>query len=98
MKPPICHLCKRLLSSVASRTKASGDLVRFADYLPLPDRMVGHPHGLEWFCADHVAAAEAASSKNINEAMDELHRIFGNPPKERTGVFRQLMRAFRKQA
>jgi hypothetical protein len=60
--------------------------------------MVGHPHGLEWFCADHVAAAEAVSSKNINDAMDELHRIFGNPSKERTGLLHRLMRALRKKA
>lgn len=50
--------------------------MRFADYSPLPQGRVGHPHGLEWFCAEHDVAAEALSGKRIDEAMFELRRDF----------------------
>jgi hypothetical protein len=103
MKAPVCHLCNRSLSSVSSRTATAGDLVRFADYRPLPNGVAGHPHGLEWFCAEHLASAEAFSGKSIDEAMLELGRVFGQfPPSqpnslaERAGMFRRLAHSLRK--
>ncbi len=76
MKPPICHLCKKPVSAVHSQALDVGNWVQFADYQPLPDGMVGHPHGLEWFCAEHVGFAEALSAKGIDEAMLEMRRNF----------------------
>lgn len=65
MKPPICHLCGQPVDG-------AGDLVRFADFVPLPDGMTGHPHGLEWFCVRHVDRARALSGRSIDDAMARM--------------------------
>jgi hypothetical protein len=77
MKPPICRLCNGTLDARESRAGHTGDWVAFADYEALPERMVGHPRGLEWFCSEHVAAARALSSRSTQEALIELQRRFG---------------------
>jgi hypothetical protein len=77
MKPPICRLCERSIDSIASPERKGGDLVKFADYPPLPDGMAGHPRGLEWFCVEHLHAAQALSSRSTGEAMAELLGVFG---------------------
>ncbi|SDY19121.1 hypothetical protein, partial [Lysobacter enzymogenes] len=56
MKPPICHLCGR---NMLGEGGPEGDLVAFADFQPLPYGVAGHPHGLEWFCAEHLSAAQS---------------------------------------
>lgn len=66
MRPPICDLCHDNFSM------KEGGLVRFADYEPLPDRTVGHPKGLEWFCEKHHAAAEALKHLTSAEAIRRI--------------------------
>ena len=68
MKPPMCALCKAKFSP----SKEGGGTVRFADYQPLPDRMVGHPKGLVWFCGRHIKQAKALKHLNHSEAMAQL--------------------------
>jgi hypothetical protein len=34
--------------------------------------MVGHPHGLAWFCSEHLEAAQALSSLTFQDAMKKL--------------------------
>ncbi|MEO1075741.1 MAG: hypothetical protein AAFX41_07210 [Bacteroidota bacterium] len=63
MKPPICAVCR-----CRSREASGFRTVRFANYEPLPDGMVGHPKGLHWFCGDHVEAAQALADKPWAEA------------------------------
>lgn len=100
MKPPNCHLCGRDLSEPYSwlpvEANANG-LVQFADYLPLPDGMPGHPYGLEWFCTEHMTAAEALSDRSVEDAMAELRRAYPTPSRihlapatDRLGVLRRL--------
>ena len=74
MKPPMCALCLRSLDDVKVRCGLAGDLVAFADHRPLPDGLVGHPHGLAWFCGDHLAAATALADRPVDEAMETLRR------------------------
>ena len=66
MRPPICAVCHERFSAV------DGGTVRFADYQPLPERMVGHPKGLEWFCAAHIEAAKALSGETTAKALATL--------------------------
>lgn len=70
MKPPICQLCHRHCAGAA-------DLVQFADYTALPPGMTGHPHGLEWFCAEHLEAARALAALPVAEAMARLEQRYG---------------------
>jgi hypothetical protein len=72
MMPPICAFCDKDFRNESS----SGNLVQFADYKPLPDGMVGHPHGLAWFCQEHVAAAKSLQHLSYSEAMQELQKQF----------------------
>ncbi|NNF57100.1 MAG: hypothetical protein HKN04_02565 [Rhodothermaceae bacterium] len=68
MRPPICAVCHDRFAT------KEGGLVRFADYEPLPERVVGHPKGLEWFCGKHHAAAEALSHLATTEALRRIRR------------------------
>ena len=43
-------------------------LVGFADYRPLERGIVGHPHGLEWFCSAHQKQAQALAHLPLEEA------------------------------
>jgi hypothetical protein len=74
MKPPICFLCHKHFRSA----NAGFDLVEFADYTPLPEGYLGHPHGLEWFCNEHLAAARSHATESLEAAMLELHKAFGH--------------------
>ena len=71
MKPAICPVCGR------SAIEAHGDMVEFADYAPLPEGYLGHPQGLEWFCDEHLSAAQAASGKPSEEAIKSLKQQYG---------------------
>ncbi|HEU0275117.1 MAG TPA: hypothetical protein VFQ83_11370 [Candidatus Udaeobacter sp.] len=44
-------------------------LIGFADYRPLEKGVVGHPHGLEWFCSDHQKQAQALAHLPLEEAV-----------------------------
>jgi hypothetical protein len=58
-------------------------LVEFADFRPLPNGMVGHPRGLEWFCDLHLPAARGLAHLLSGEAMQRLEEHFGTfPPYE----------------
>ncbi len=72
MRPPICALCHRDFR----REPEGGGLVHFRDQESLPDGMVGHPHGVEWFCGRHLAAAQELSGSSLAEAMRKLRRRY----------------------
>jgi len=62
-------------------------MVEFADYAPLPEDYIGHPQGLEWFCNDHLNAAQALSDKSYEEAIKVLKAQFratNNPAEQST--------------
>ncbi len=80
MKPAICDLCLNDFRSEMFHAASGGDLVRFADYSPLDAGCAGHPHGYEWFCAEHLASAQALASLNYADAMARLLRQFGPFP------------------
>ncbi|QWF17345.1 hypothetical protein [Lysobacter capsici] len=63
MKPPICELCHR---------RKDVSIVEFADFRPTPHPALDHPHGLEWFCAEHLQAAQALAHLDYHEAMAQL--------------------------
>jgi hypothetical protein len=83
MKSPICYLCHKDFRSHYFHACAGGKLVRFADYKPLPEACAGHPQGLEWFCSEHLAAAQNLSSVSSAAAHAKLVEQFGAfPPYE----------------
>ena len=61
MKPPICSVCQKM--------NHGAKLVQFADYRPLAPGIVGHPHGLAWFCSEHAGTAKALADKPLDEAL-----------------------------
>jgi hypothetical protein len=65
MKPPICAAC-------GARFDPDAATVRFADYRPLPDGMVGHPEGLLWFCGRHLESARALAHLTAASAVAEI--------------------------
>ena len=67
MRPPICALCSERFDP-----SEGGGQVRFADYKPLTDGMVGHPDGLEWFCGAHLIEAQSYSHQDSGEAIQEM--------------------------
>ena len=75
MKAPVCMVCHQFIK------EEGGGNVYFADYTPLPEGMMGHPHGWEFFCKDHLAAAQALSHLPWEEAFAELQRQYGVFPK-----------------
>jgi len=79
MKPPVCHLCGR--NMIGSAASQGADLVAFADAQSLPHGMAGHPHGLEWFCAEHLGAARALAGLDYAEAMRRLRERYGLEPR-----------------
>ena len=63
MKPPQCAYCHK-------RFKASNrNLVKFADYQALPERMVGHPKGMLWFCGEHIEKARQLKDLPSKDAL-----------------------------
>ena len=68
MKPPQCALCGERFDPAEG-----GGLVRFADYQPMPEGVVGHPRGLEWFCSAHL---EMARSRSYLEAADAIQEMW----------------------
>ncbi|MGB1250377.1 MAG: glycosyltransferase [Candidatus Promineifilaceae bacterium] len=72
MKPPICEVCSTYLRADSAQSTTQGNLVRFANYEPLPDGMVGHPTGLEWFCGNHVEAAKGLTHLSSSAAIAQI--------------------------
>lgn len=76
MKPPVCAACP----DATIESSAEGGNVRFRDYQPLDDGVVGHPDGLEWFCAAHLPAAKAMNDLPAASALPVLRGMTGNVP------------------
>lgn len=74
MKPPICEFCHRDFRASVKE----GGTVRFADYKPLPERMVGHPKGLAWFCAEHLDQAQELAELKRLDALRMMRARLGN--------------------
>lgn len=66
MRPPICAVCANRFNP------AKGGTVTFANYHPLPEGMVGHPAGLEWFCGTHIEAARHLKHLSSGEAIKQI--------------------------
>ena len=66
MRPPICDVCGEGFEP------SEGDLLRFADYEPLPEGMVGHPDGLLWICGEHLEEAKGLTHLSGSAAVEEL--------------------------
>lgn len=77
MKPPYCFLCHKDCRCAALHLNAGGDFVQFADFVPLPHGMAGHPQGLEWFCPEHLPAAKTLVLKKSSEALYDLQQTYG---------------------
>ncbi len=73
MKPSICYLCDK-----PGHEHVGGDWLEFADYMPLPDGYMGHPDGFEYFCDEHIDAAQKLVHLNSDAALAELKNIFGS--------------------
>ena len=56
----------------ASGPEALGEYVEFADFSRLPDGMLGHSPGFEWFCSVHLPAAKALAHLPLDEALARL--------------------------
>jgi hypothetical protein len=67
MKPAICPVC-----NTSSMQSPKGEWVTFLDYNRLDEEEIGHPEGLEWFCANHLSEAKLLSGKNVADAIEEL--------------------------
>ena len=66
MRPPYCAYCRELTNTAT--------MVAFLDYHPLREGVIGHPHGLEWFCEKHVAAARKYRHLPLDEALKKIDR------------------------
>lgn len=84
MKPPICALCNSDFRSEYFHYKGGGNLVQFADYKPIPQGAGGHPHGLEWFCRNHLEQAQAYARIPYVEARSRLVDQFGEFPAQKS--------------
>lgn len=83
MKAPICFLCNKDFGSEYFHFRTGGSLVQFADFEPLLKGRAGHPQGLEWFCNEHVQAAQALAAHTTGEALSKLRGSYGVfPPYE----------------
>lgn len=80
MKSPICYLCNKDFGSEYFHVQTGGALVQFVDYQSLPEGAAGHPQGLEWFCNQHLQAAQALSSNTTSKALSKLHALYGECP------------------
>jgi len=80
MKSPICYLCHKDFRSEYFHTGAGGDLVRFADFKPPPEDAGGQPRGMEWFCTEHLSAAQELAHLSSAAALSHLQARFGEFP------------------
>lgn len=75
MKPAVCFLCGK--AAIEETGSGRGDWVQFAEYLKASTDSLDHPKGLEYFCDEHVAAAQALGSKLSKEALTDLQHQYG---------------------
>jgi hypothetical protein len=82
MRIPTCFLCYKLLGDKPDGS-FDGGFVKFAEYVNLnegvepEDLVFDEPPGFEWFCGEHLAAAEALSHLTSKEALIQLEQQFG---------------------
>lgn len=74
MKPAICYLCGKFSSEESAEKK--GDWVEFQDYDEKYVHSLSHPQGLEYFCGEHVFAAEQLKNKKSDIALKELENLY----------------------
>lgn len=77
MKPPICELCHNDFGSEYFHRRAGGSVVQFADYQLLPEGAAGQAQGLEWFCDEHLASAQALAHLPHAVALQQLTARYG---------------------
>jgi hypothetical protein len=82
MKLPLCFLCNKYL--VRPGGAFDGGYVEFAEYVAYEfedvkpeERIAGEPPGIEYFCAEHLPAAQALSHLTSKEALVQLEQQFG---------------------
>jgi hypothetical protein len=81
MRVPICFLCNKYLVRIGNAYE--GGYVEFAEYVkpeehePEEEAMIGDPDGFEWFCNEHLSAAQALSHLTSKEALVQLEQQFG---------------------
>ena len=63
-----------------------GGSVWFSDYIPLPYGMTGQAQGFEFFCEEHLPAAQALAHLSSQDVLIELQNRFGifTPPSAKT--------------
>jgi hypothetical protein len=76
MRVPHCFLCHKPLYN-EEKGKCEGGDVAFADYVDLEELNFEEPPGLELFCDEHFAAAQALSHLTSKEALIQLEQQFG---------------------
>jgi hypothetical protein len=74
MKPAVCSLCGK--SALDESSGKHGDWVEFHNYQEKDSADLTHPVGLEYFCGEHLSAAQNLSTLNSDEALNELRSIF----------------------
>jgi hypothetical protein len=75
MRIPICFLCNKHL--VRTGKGFEGGCVEFSEYVKPEEPMLEEPPGFEWFCDEHLAAAQALSHLTSQEALIQLEQQFG---------------------
>jgi hypothetical protein len=78
MKLAVCLLCGKY--AVQETPPHKGNWVEFSEYQQPHIDSLDHPEGLEYFCSEHLASAEALASMSSKEALVELQRQFGYFP------------------
>jgi len=77
MRPAQCAICGKY--SIEETGGKQGDWVEFADFLPNTE-CLSHPDGLEYFCADHLNAAQALTHLTSGEAIERIRGATGLAP------------------
>ena len=75
MRPPICAVCDRDFRDDLEDNDLAGDVVTFIDYEDLPEGMVGHPKGVEWFCSKHIKKAKILSHLSSKVAIYQIQQF-----------------------
>lgn len=85
MKPAICLLCGKAAADTVGSSQ--GDWVQFAEYAEASIHSLAHPQGLEYFCDEHLAAAQALASRPSQDGTRRFAAAVGrglpHPPRPR---------------
>ncbi|HEY8402929.1 MAG TPA: hypothetical protein VIK89_16805 [Cytophagaceae bacterium] len=74
MKPPICAICGKQFSSDQGGLVAFKPTAEEMEYNKALEQkgMVGHPANMEWFCEEHLPAAQNLAHLSKGEAIRKL--------------------------